>query len=202
MPIDAPVVLAAKEQGIPMVGELELAWSLLQGEVLAISGTNGKTTTTTLLGKIFENAGRVTHVAGNIGYPLSAVAMKSKKDDVVVVEVSSFSWKASRPSIRMWPLCSISPRTISTAMAPWRRYIRLKQRIFENQTGRDYAVLNMDDPVLFKMAGKGQEPGGVFQPHAAGGKRRVCRRRQNRVAMERRATHDLRRGADSHSRTA
>lgn len=90
VPIDAPVVLAAKEQGIPMVGELELAWSLLQGEVLAISGTNGKTTTTTLLGKIFENAGRVTHVAGNIGYPLSAVAMKSKKDDVVVVEVSSF----------------------------------------------------------------------------------------------------------------
>ena len=90
VPIDAPVVLAAKEQGIPMVGELELAWSLLQGEVLAISGTNGKTTTTTLLGKIFENAGRVTHVAGNIGSPLSAVAMKSKKDDVVVVEVSSF----------------------------------------------------------------------------------------------------------------
>ena len=90
VPIDAPVVLAAKEKGIPMVGELELAWSLLQGEVMAISGTNGKTTTTTLLGKIFENAGRVTHVAGNIGYPLSAVAMKSKKDDVVVVEVSSF----------------------------------------------------------------------------------------------------------------
>ena len=95
VPIDAPVVLAAKEKGVPMVGELELAWSLLQGEVMAISGTNGKTTTTTLLGKIFENAGRVTHVAGNIGYPLSAVAMKSKKDDVVVVEVSSFQLELS-----------------------------------------------------------------------------------------------------------
>ena len=80
VPIDAPVVLNARERGMFVVGELELAWSLMQGEVLAISGTNGKTTTTTLLGKIFENAGRITHVAGNIGYPLSAVALKSKKD--------------------------------------------------------------------------------------------------------------------------
>ena len=71
VPIDAPVVKAAKEKGIPVVGELELASSLLNGDMLAISGTNGKTTTTTLLGKIFENAGRITHVAGNIGYPLS-----------------------------------------------------------------------------------------------------------------------------------
>ena len=154
VPIDAPVVLAAKEQGIPMVGELELAWSLLQGEVLAISGTNGKTTTTTLLGKIFENAGRVTHVAGNIGYPLSAVAMKSKKDDVVVVEVSSFqleSIKTFHPHVAA--LLNITEDHLNRhgTMA---QYIRLKQRIFENQTGRDYAVLNMDDPVLFKMAGK------------------------------------------------
>lgn len=154
VPIDAPVVLAAKEQGIPMVGELELAWSLLQGEVLAISGTNGKTTTTTLLGKIFENAGRVTHVAGNIGYPLSAVAMKSKKDDVAVVEVSSFqleSIKTFHPHVAA--LLNITEDHLNRhgTMA---QYIRLKQRIFENQTGRDYAVLNMDDPVLFKMAGK------------------------------------------------
>ena len=76
VPIDAPVVKAAKEKNIPMVGELEMAYSLLKGDVLAISGTNGKTTTTTLVGKIFENAGRLTHVAGNIGYPLSSVAME------------------------------------------------------------------------------------------------------------------------------
>ena len=144
VPIDAPVVLAAKEKGIPMVGELELA----------ISGTNGKTTTTTLLGKIFENAGRVTHVAGNIGYPLSAVAMKSKKDDVVVVEVSSFqleSIKTFHP--RVAALLNITEDHLNRhgTMA---QYIRLKQRLFENQTERDYAVLNMDDPVLFKMAGK------------------------------------------------
>ena len=75
VPIDAPIVKAAREQNIPLIGELELAFSLLQGEVLAISGTNGKTTTVTLLGKMFENAGRITHVAGNIGYPLSSVAL-------------------------------------------------------------------------------------------------------------------------------
>lgn len=154
VPIDAPVVLAAKEKNIPMVGELELAWSLLQGDVLAISGTNGKTTTTTLLGKIFENAGRVTHVAGNIGYPLSSVAMESRKDDVSVVEVSSFqleSIKTFHPHVAA--LLNITEDHLNRhgTMA---QYIKLKQRIFENQHERDFAVLNMDDPILVKMAGK------------------------------------------------
>ena len=137
-----------------MVGELELAWSLMQGDVLAISGTNGKTTTTTLLGRIFENAGRVMHVAGNIGYPLSAVAIESRKDDVTVVEVSSFqleSVKTFHPHVAA--LLNITEDHLNRhgTMA---QYIRLKQRIFENQTERDFAVLNMDDPVLLKMAGK------------------------------------------------
>lgn len=154
VPIDAPIVQAAKERGVPMVGELELAWSLMQGDVLAISGTNGKTTTTTLLGRIFENAGRVTHVAGNIGYPLSAVAIESRKDDVTVVEVSSFqleSVKTFHPHVAA--LLNITEDHLNRhgTMA---QYIRLKQRIFENQTERDFAVLNMDDPVLLKMAGK------------------------------------------------
>lgn len=154
VPIDAPLVLAAKEKGVPVVGELELAWSLLQGDMLAISGTNGKTTTTTLVGRIFENAGRVTHVAGNIGYPLSSVAMVSRKDDISVVEVSSFqleSVKTFHP--RVAALLNITEDHLNRhgTMA---QYVKLKQRIFENQTERDYAVLNMDDPVLVKMASK------------------------------------------------
>lgn len=154
VPIDAPVVTLAKEKGVPMVGELELAWSLLQGEMVAISGTNGKTTTTTLLGKIFENAGRVTHVAGNIGYPLSAVAMESRKEDIAVVEVSSFQLESIRtfhPHVAA--LLNITEDHLNRhgTMA---QYIRLKQRIFENQTERDFAVLNMDDPILFKTAGR------------------------------------------------
>lgn len=154
VPIDAPVVLSAKERGLPVVGELELAYTLLQGDVLAISGTNGKTTTTTLLGKIFENAGRVTHVAGNIGYPLSAVALNSKKDDVTVVEVSSFqleSVKTFHP--RVAALLNITEDHLNRH-GTMERYIKLKQRIFENQTERDVAVLNMDDPVLLKMASR------------------------------------------------
>lgn len=154
VPIDAPVVLAAKEKGMPVTGELELASELLRGEMLAISGTNGKTTTTTLVGKIFENAGRITHVAGNIGYPLSAVAKVSKKEDISVVEVSSFQLESIRHfHPRVAALLNITEDHLNRhgTMA---QYIKLKQRLFENQKADDVAVLNMDDPVLFKMAAK------------------------------------------------
>ena len=154
VPIDAPVVRAARQQGIPLIGELELAFSLLQGEVLAISGTNGKTTTTTLLGKMFENAGRITHVAGNIGYPLSAVALVSRKSDVVVVEVSSFqleSIKTFHPLVAA--LLNITEDHLNRH-GTMEQYKRVKDRIFENQTAEDIAVLNLDDPELAKMADK------------------------------------------------
>ena len=154
VPIDAPVVTAAKAKSIPMVGELELAYSLLNGDVLAISGTNGKTTTTTLLGKVFENAGRITHVAGNIGYPLSSVALSARKEDVSVVEVSSFqleSIKTFHP--RVAALLNITEDHLNRH-GTMTQYIKLKQRIFENQTADDVAVLNADDPTLMKMADK------------------------------------------------
>ncbi len=154
VPVDSAVVLAAKERGLPLIGEMELAFSLLQGDVVAITGTNGKTTTTTLVGKIFENAGRITHVAGNIGYPLSSVALTSKKDDVVVTEVSSFQLetvKTFRP--RVAALLNITEDHLNRhgTMA---QYTKLKQRIFENQTETDVAVLNLDDPAVAQMAPK------------------------------------------------
>ena len=154
VPIDAPVVLAAKEKGVTVTGELEMAYALLAGEMVAISGTNGKTTTTTLVGKIFENAGRITHVAGNIGYPLSAVARVSKKTDISVVEVSSFQLESIRTfHPKVAALLNITEDHLNRhgTMA---QYIKLKQRLFENQKPEDVSVLNMDDPVLFKMAGK------------------------------------------------
>ena len=154
VPIDSPIVLKAREMNIPVTGELEVASQLCEGTLVALTGTNGKTTTVSLLGEIYRAMGKIAYVAGNIGYPLSAVAMKSKKDDVVVVEVSSFqleSIKTFHPHVAA--LLNITEDHLNRhgTMA---QYIRLKQRIFENQTGRDYAVLNMDDPVLFKMAGK------------------------------------------------
>ena len=152
VPIQAPVVKAAQEKKIPMVGELELASSLLKGGMVAISGTNGKTTTTTLLGKIFENAGRTTHVAGNIGYPLSSVAMESGDKDISVVEVSSFQLESIdtfHPHVAV--LTNITEDHLNRH-GTMEEYIRLKKRLFENQTEEDFAVLNMDDPTLVPMA--------------------------------------------------
>jgi len=151
VPITAPVVLAAKQKDMPMVGELELAASLLSSAYVAISGTNGKTTTTTLVGKIFENAGNVTHVAGNIGYPLSAVAMCDRAEDMTAIEVSSFQLESIETfHPRVAALLNITEDHLNRhgTMA---EYIRLKKRIFENQTADDFAVLNMDDPELVKM---------------------------------------------------
>ena len=152
VPITAPVVKAAQEKQIPMVGELELAYQNLAGDVLAISGTNGKTTTTTLLGKIFENAARTTHVAGNIGYPLSYVAQVAQKQDVTVIEVSSFQLESIdtfHPHVAA--LLNITEDHLNRH-GTMEEYIRLKGRMFENQTADDCAVLNMDDPTLVKMA--------------------------------------------------
>ena len=89
VPIDSPVVLAAREKGIPVTGELEVASQLAAGTLVALTGTNGKTTTVSLLGEIYRAAGKIAYVAGNIGYPLSAAAMKSKPEDMLVAEVSS-----------------------------------------------------------------------------------------------------------------
>ena len=151
VPITAPVVLKAKEKNMPMVGELELAASLLNGAYVAISGTNGKTTTTTLTGRIFEQAGKVTHVAGNIGYPLSAVAMVEREEDLTAIEVSSFQLESIETfHPRVAALLNITEDHLNRhgTMA---EYIRLKKRIFENQTAEDVAVLNMDDAELMRM---------------------------------------------------
>ena len=103
---------------------------------------------------MFENAGRITHVAGNIGYPLSAVALVSKKSDVVVVEVSSFQLE----SIRTFRPCVAALLNITedhlNRHGTMEHYARLKQRIFENQTAEDVAVLNLDDAVISKMRDK------------------------------------------------
>lgn len=83
VPDNAPFVLKAKEMGVYVTGELEMAYQLSSGEMVAITGTNGKTTTVTLLGEIFRNAGRTTHVVGNIGYPYSAAGLDSQDGDLV-----------------------------------------------------------------------------------------------------------------------
>ncbi len=154
VPLTAPIVSAAKQKGVPLIGELELASAVMPCELEAITGTNGKTTTTTLLGKMLENAGRITHVAGNIGYPLSSVAMVAKKGDAAVAEVSSFQLETIRgfhPHVAA--LLNITEDHLNRH-GTMEEYIRLKQRLFENQTERDVAVLNYEDETVRNMAGK------------------------------------------------
>ena len=94
-PDTVPFVVKAKEMGIYVIGELELAAQLSRGTLISVTGTNGKTTTVSLLGEIFANSGKVTHVVGNIGYPFSLASLISRKEDVIVCEVSSFQMETA-----------------------------------------------------------------------------------------------------------
>ena len=147
VPLDAPVIKKAQEQGKYVVGELEFASQFLKGDMLCITGTNGKTTTVTLLGEILKNAGYTTHVAGNIGYPLSSVALSSKEGEVTVVEVSSFQLETMdhmHPKISA--LLNVTPDHLERHHT-MSEYIRLKKRLFENQNSSEVAVLNAEDAV-------------------------------------------------------
>ncbi len=152
VPVDAPIVQQARKQGVPLIGELELAFAFLQGSLVAITGTNGKTTTVTLLGCMFETAGRTVHVGGNIGYPLCAIAMKSKVSDVVVAEVSSFQLETVQSfHPRAAALLNITEDHLNRHRT-MDAYAALKKRIFEFQTADDLAVINADDPLARKAA--------------------------------------------------
>jgi UDP-N-acetylmuramoylalanine--D-glutamate ligase len=146
VPIDSPVVKQAHKKGIPLIGELELAYSFLKGRLIAVTGTNGKTTTVSLLGRLFENAGYTVHVGGNIGYPLCAIAMESKEDDIVIAEVSSFQLETIQT---FHPLAAALLNITEDHLNrhhTMEAYAALKRRIFENQTEDDLAVINFDDP--------------------------------------------------------
>lgn len=152
VPPDAPVAKAAHAAGIPVTGELELASRLLKSDLLAVTGTNGKTTTVTLLGVMLENAGVRAYVAGNVGYPLSAAALESVWNDVTVAEVSSFQLETTKT---FHPLAAAVLNITEDHLnrhGTMENYIALKRHIFDEQTQDDYAVLNYDDPVCRAMA--------------------------------------------------
>ncbi|MBO2516887.1 MAG: UDP-N-acetylmuramoyl-L-alanine--D-glutamate ligase [Clostridiales bacterium] len=152
VPIDVKPVLLAQSMNIPVTGEMEMASRLIKGELVAVTGTNGKTTTVTLLGEIFEAAGRNAYVCGNIGYPVSAAAMDAREGDVIVAEVSSFQLE----TVSTFHPLSAAVLNITedhlNRHKTMQRYIDLKEHIFVNQTAEDTAVLNMDDPVTRAFA--------------------------------------------------
>jgi UDP-N-acetylmuramoylalanine--D-glutamate ligase len=151
VPIDLPEIARAKALGIPVIGELELASRWLRGPIVAITGTKGKSTTTTLVGRMLEAAGRRVMVGGNIGYPLSAQVEASTGDTVHVVEASSFQLE-STDTFKPWiaALLNFSPDHLDRHPDE-ASYAAAKMRIFANQEPQDLAVVNADSPEALQM---------------------------------------------------
>ncbi|NTW07166.1 MAG: UDP-N-acetylmuramoyl-L-alanine--D-glutamate ligase [Syntrophaceae bacterium] len=146
------ILMAAVREKIPVVSEIELAYRFMEKPLVAVTGTNGKTTTTTLLGEIFRRAGKKVFVGGNIGNPLIEYAGKSQQDDFVVAEISSFQlqWvEKFRPFVSI--LLNVTCDHINYH-GSFDEYRRIKARIFANQTKTDFAVLNAEDPAQESMS--------------------------------------------------
>ncbi|MBK5220943.1 MAG: UDP-N-acetylmuramoyl-L-alanine--D-glutamate ligase [Thermoleophilia bacterium] len=148
VPRDAAAIAAALERGIEVVGELELAWRALPNRFLAVTGTNGKTTTVELLGHIYRGAGEPVAVAGNVGTPLSALVGELEPDATVVCECSSFQLEDTSSFA---PECAVFLNLAPDHLdrhAGLDSYFAAKLRIFANQGNDDVAVFNADEPEL------------------------------------------------------
>lgn len=152
MKMDHPMVMRCKEHNISVLSDLEMAYRLYpQRKVIAITGTNGKTTTTTLVGEIFKNAGYHTHVVGNIGVGLLESFVNGSDDDVYVIECSSFQLESTdsfRPNTAA--ILNVTPDHVD-----WHGnlafYIQAKLKIFSNLGKDDVLVYNLDDTILKKI---------------------------------------------------
>jgi UDP-N-acetylmuramoylalanine--D-glutamate ligase len=158
VPIDAPLLAQARNLGEPVIGEIELAAQFLPGPIVAITGSNGKTTTTTLVGEMLAASGLPAMVGGNIGTPAVSLAQRATPETAIVLEVSSFQLETIqtfRPKVAV--VLNVTPdhldrhRTLEV-------YVDAKARIFENQRGDDFAVLNEDDPICAAMAARTHAP--------------------------------------------
>ncbi len=148
VPMEHSLLLKAKEAGREIVSEVELAARFIKAPLIAITGTNGKTTTTTLIGEIFKGCGYRPFVGGNIGTPLVELVESGEEVDFVVAEISSFQleWITSfRPSVSI--LLNVTEDHLDR-YGDMSAYITAKGRIFENQTSDDFALLNIDDPLV------------------------------------------------------
>ncbi|MFO7152632.1 MAG: UDP-N-acetylmuramoyl-L-alanine--D-glutamate ligase [Bacillota bacterium] len=152
VPSDIPLIEEARKRGILVISELELGYWYNKAPIIAVTGTNGKTTTTTLIGEILKNDGKNISVAGNIGTPLIQEADKKGQKDYVVVEVSSFQLENIlyfKPRVSL--ILNITEDHLNRHKT-FENYIEAKARILENQDERDFSVLNYDDPVVAGLA--------------------------------------------------
>src|SRR5215472_9073404 len=145
VPLDTPELVQVRNFGLPIIGELELAARFLQGKTVAITGSNGKTTTTTLVGEILKAAGLPTLVAGNIGVPVVSLIEESREDTWSVLEVSSFQLESTEqfhPQIAV--ILNITPDHLDRH-GSFENYALAKERIFAAQNENDFVVLNADN---------------------------------------------------------
>lgn len=152
VPMELPQLQMAKQAGVEIISEIELAFRYITAPIAAITGTNGKTTTTTILGAIFKHQGYHTFVGGNIGTPMIEMAASHKIVDQVVAEISSFQleWITTfRPTVAV--LLNLSEDHLDR-YRDYKSYIDAKLRIFENQSEDDFAVVNRDDPLVWEAA--------------------------------------------------
>ena len=148
VPTDLPMVNAIRDKKIPIIGEIELAYQCAKGKILAITGTNGKTTTTALLGEIMKNYFSDVKVVGNIGIPYTSVAADTTEETVTVAEISSFQLETAvefRPEVSA--ILNITPDHLNRHHT-MENYIAAKESITKNQTADDICVLNYEDEVL------------------------------------------------------
>jgi UDP-N-acetylmuramoylalanine--D-glutamate ligase len=150
VPLDIMPLREARKNSIEIISEVELAFRFINTPIIAVTGTNGKTTTTTLIGQILKTAGYKVHVGGNIGSPLIDYALSDQDKDYVVAEISSFQLDAIsmfRPKVAL--LLNITKDHLDRYQG-FMDYVHSKSRIFMNQTPEDIAVLNKDDPLVLK----------------------------------------------------
>lgn len=154
IPLDIPLVKKAIKEKVEIIGELELAYRLCKGKFVAITGTNGKTTTTALVGEIFKNAQKETYVVGNIGVAAISKALEAKKDSYMITEVSSFQLETTS---QFTPLIStilnITPDHLNRHKT-MENYAEIKAKIFENQNKNNYFVVNYDNPEAYGLQKK------------------------------------------------
>ena len=154
VPLDIPGVMAIKEAGVPIIGEVELAYRSGAGRVFAITGTNGKTTTTSLLGEIMKAYQPSVFVVGNIGTPYTSIALETTEDSAVVAEISSFQCETTvdfHPAVSA--ILNITEDHLNRHHT-MEEYSRVKESITKNQTKADVCVLNYEDDELRRFAGE------------------------------------------------
>ncbi len=154
IPLDAPALVQARALGGSVIGEIELAAQFLRGPIVAITGSNGKTTTTTLTGEIMTAGGFPALVGGNIGTPAIALAERATPESVIVLEVSRFQLEtihSFRPKVAV--ILNVTPDHLDRHRT-FEAYVDAKARILENQQSTDLAVLNADDPTCVAMAAR------------------------------------------------